>query len=118
MASSLFIELLPRLGCGNVVITGDDVDVEDIRVRDNVVHVGERRFTLPAEHRFAEEVTGLRRADNCLSFRLKARHSDTLPCVLDTEPAAAYSREKLGTGPPSVATDTETRIVCRHVDRN
>ena len=118
MASSLFIELLPRLGCGNVVITGDDVDVEDIRVRDNVVHVGERRFTLPAEHRFSEEVTGVRRADNCLSFRLKARHSDTLPCLLDTEPAAAYSREKLGTGPPSVATDTETRIVCRHVDRN
>ena len=110
MAASLFIELLPRLGCGNVVVTGHDVDVEDIRVRDNVVHVGERRF--------AEEVTGMRRADNCLSFRLKARHSDTLPCVLDTDPAAAYSREKLGTGPPSVATDTETRIVCRCEDRN
>ena len=74
----VFIELLPRLGCANVAVIGDDVDVEDVKVHDDKVIVGDRRIIFPDKFKLDNLVTGLIRGDNNLSFRLKFLHNDKL----------------------------------------
>ena len=45
---SLFAEVLPRLGCVNVAISGQDVDTEEVRmVTHGLLMVGDTRLVLP-----------------------------------------------------------------------
>ena len=115
MAASfdVFIELLPRLGCANVAVIGDDVDVEDVKVHDDIVMVGDRRIIFPDKFKLDNLVTGLIRGDNNLTFRLKFLHNDKLPDVIDGVTRNLYKKEKINYSKPNVQCGFENRILCR-----
>ena len=113
MAPSLFVEVFPRLGCGNAVVTGPDVELEEIRVRDNTVVVGEDRIRIPDKYQFDDILTGLQREDDVISFRMKFKQNERLPIVIENSTNGIYNREKNFAVAPSVSPGQRYNIVCR-----
>ena len=58
LSPSLFVEVFPRLGCGNAVITGPDVELEEVKVRDNTVMVGGSRVLVVHYEDFLQDKMG------------------------------------------------------------
>ena len=73
---SLFAEVLPRLGCVNVAISGQDVDTEEVRMVTQGLMVGETRLVLPEQCQCHDTITGLHSQDNMVSFRLQLLNKD------------------------------------------
>lgn len=110
---SLFVEVFPRLGCGNAVITGPDVELEEIKVRDNTVIVGDNRFRIPDKYQFDDILTGLHREDNVISFRMKFKQNERLPVLIENNTYGIYNREKIFAVAPSLTPGQLYNIVCK-----
>ena len=113
MPPSLFVEVLPRLGCGNAAITGPDVELEDIKVRDNTVVVGDNRIRMPVNYQFDDILTGLQREDNVISFRMKFKHNERFPVLIENSENGIYNREKIFAVRPRLTKGQLYNIVCK-----
>ena len=113
MPPSLYIEVLSRLGCGNAVISGPKVELEEISMRDNTVVVGDINIRIPDKYQFDDILTGLQREDNVVNFRMKFKQNEMLPVLIENDANGIYSRERIFASPPSLTADQCYNIVCQ-----
>ena len=106
---SLFGELLPRLGCVNLVLTG--AALEEVEVAGDTLSVGRTVFRVSG-YQFEEKISGLSRTEQHLTFRLKLLNCDKLPGLL--QPREQQIFRKFQFPPPRLElnVDHELRCLC------
>ena len=77
----LFGEILPRLGCVNIVLAGDQLEEVEVEVAGDTLTLGRTVFRVSG-YQFDEKISGLSRSDQFLTFRLKLLNCDKLPGLL------------------------------------
>ena len=75
---SLFGEILPRLGCVNIVLAGECLG--EVKAGADTITVGPEVFRVTG-YQF-EEISGLTRTERSLAFRLKILDCDKLPGLI------------------------------------
>ena len=106
---SLFGEILPRLGCINIALTGDDL--EEVKAGGDTITVGREVFRVTG-YQFEEEISGLTRDERSLIFRLKILDCDKLPGLIrPREELQSFCKFRFSS--PSLELGTEYQLVCR-----
>ena len=104
---SLFGEILPRLGCVNLVLAGDDLG--EVEVAGDTLTLGRTVFTVSG-YQFDEKISGLSRTDQFLTFRLKLLNCDKLPGLL--QPRDQQIFRKFQFPPPRLELNVDYELEC------
>ena len=105
---SLFGEILPRLGCVNLVLAGEDLG--EVEVAGDSLTLGRRVFTVSG-YQFDEKISGLSRTDQFLTFRLKLLNCDKLPGLL--HPREQQIFRKFQFPPPRLELNLDYDLECQ-----
>ena len=106
---SVFGELLPRLGCVNLVLAGDDLEAVEVEVAGDTISLGRARFRVSG-CQFEEKISGVSRTDRHLSFRLKILNCDKLPGLL--HPREQQIFRKFQFPPPRLELNVDYELQC------
>ena len=104
---ALFGEILPRLGCVNLVLAGDDL--EQVEVAGDTITLGRRVFRVSG-YQFDEKISGLSRTEQFLTFRLKILNCDKLPGLL--QPREQQIFRKFHFPPPRLELNLDYELEC------
>ena len=105
---SLFGEILPRLGCVNLILAGEDLG--EVEVAGDSLTLGRRVFRVSG-YQFDEKISGLTRTDKFLTFRLKLLNCDKLPGLL--HPREQQIFRKFQFPPPRLELNVEYDLECQ-----
>ena len=106
---SLFGEILPRLGCVNLVVAGGCL--EEVKVSGSWLSVGRQVFQVPGRQ-FEEEISGLSRTEQCLTFRLKLLGCDKLPGIISPQ-EELHTFTKFSFSPPALELNVDYDLLCQ-----
>jgi len=113
MSACIFVEILSRLGCANVSIKGENVELEEVKIKENVIVVGELKFTLPKKWCFDSCITGLSREDNGVSFRLKVPQNEKVPTLLHSSEVPQLPVRSYRVDQPRLQIGVSQKLWCR-----
>ena len=105
---SLFGEILPRLGCVNLVVAGEGL--EEVSVGGDTITVAGHSFSV-AGYEFEKQISGLVRSSQGLTCRLKLLNCDRLPGLIN--PEAEQTFRKLRFPPPRLDLGVEYELECQ-----
>ena len=105
---SLFGEVLPRLGCVNLVLTGRSL--QQVSVTGNTITVGGQVFSVTG-YQFEDQISGLLSTGDCLTFRLKLLNCDKLPGLIS--PGEEETFTKFQFPPPRLELNVKYELQCQ-----
>ena len=105
---SLFGEILPRLGCVNLVVAGEGI--EEVLVGGDTITVAGQSFSV-AGYEFEKQISGLVRSKQGLTCRLKLLNCDRMPGLIN--PEAEQTFRKFQFSPPRLVVDVEYELECQ-----
>ena len=109
----VFAELLPRLGCANIAITGsvNTLNSSDIKCDKNKVLVGGQVFLVPDVEFQPDSISGLSVSKEGTIFRVKLKQNEKLPSLISGNSFNYGGRLKFA--PPEIVPEETYVFICQ-----